>query len=229
MNEWMFNTTSSRHPLHGTRGGHDPPQFISSDAAELVLDSPPPPPPPPPAPPPGPPRLPPPRCELAAVSGRRRGGVPGVVPTDLPTIPCTIPEWGLDLGARRRCTRRPGPADSPSDDAGLAPDSRRSQLCDGVPGARPRETARLRWNDPTVGVSSRSRPRQAPLYSWDIPSSNIGTAPSSMDPRECCDDDGVRVGLGGKTSSSHGAAHGVGEPTPLFVTASRTAGSNSRV
>ena len=42
MNEWMFNTTSSRHPLHGTRGGHHPPQFISSDAAELVLDSPPP-------------------------------------------------------------------------------------------------------------------------------------------------------------------------------------------
>ena len=226
MNEWMFNMTSSRHPLHGTRGGHDPPQFISSDAAELVLDSPPPP----------------------AAAARPAARSPRLPPT-ASSPPCpdaggaASPGWsrptyhdtmhdsrmGTRPRSRRRCTRRPGPADSPSDDAGLAPDSRRSQLCDGVPGARPRETARLRWNDPTVGVSSRSRPRQAPLYSWDIPSSNIGTAPSSMDPRECCDDDGVRVGLGGKTSSSHGAAHGVGEPTPLFVTASRTAGSNSRV
>ena len=147
-----------------------------------------------------------------------------MVPTDLPTTPsaCATPA-GFDLGSRRR----PGPADSPSDsDAGLAPDSRRSQLCDGVPGARPPGFARLLRSrgDPTTRPGRVSPdgvgPRLAPSSSEE-PSSNIGTAPSSMEPRERW------VGAGGNACSSHGAAHGVGAPTPRFVTASRTAGSNS--
>ena len=206
MNGCLIHLT--RHPLHGTRGGHDPPVFSTTRGAR-----------------PGQP--------AAAPAAAAAPAVPRGCP--LPSSPpcpdaggAASPGWsrltyphdphgpeGLDLGSG---DRDPGPADSPSDDAGLA----RTRAVPALRRRPRRETtgsARLRWNDPTSAFHPLSPEAGAILV---IPSSNIGTAPSSMDPRECCD------GAGGKTSSSHGAA-AAWAPTPLFVTASRTSGSNSRV
>ena len=98
-----------------------------------------------------------------------------MVPTDLPTTPSAGDPADSTSNSRRR---RPGPADSPSDsDAGLAHDSRRSQLCDGVPGATARVRAPPSRGDPTTRpgrVAPDSIGPRLALSSPEEPSSTSG-------------------------------------------------------
>ena len=114
-----------------------------------------------------------------------------MVPTDLPTTPSASAPRGDSTSEADGDDRVP--RTRLGLDAGLK-DSRRSTARDGVPGARPPVFARV------LPSANRRRGRDAPPArrpacspsSSEEPSSNIGTAPSSMDPRERW------VGAGGK-------------------------------